>query len=159
MQECLFRLRNSTIGGSVETAEYVFSMIFYRGPCSVGKKQLLTKNKKYLKRLVSYSTRRASVILTNLRFEVAKCVYYCISCMQMRFVRTAKLSTKKYDMRFLSCFTILNAIAKNRKLEFQTPNENVSKPSRLRIKVTCRFLKGRNQDTKTTTLAQTFHKN
>ena len=70
-----------------------------------------------------------------------------------------KKKVEKCDVRFLLCFTVLNAIAKNRKIEFQTLNGNVSKPSRLPIKVTCRMSKGHSQEAKTDKLAEAFNKN
>ena len=68
-------------------------------------------------------------------------------------------ATKKRDLRFLSCFTTQNAIAQNRKQEFRTQNASVSKPSPLRIKITCRISKGRKEEAKTTKLAKTFTQN
>ena len=79
--------------------------------------------------------------------------------MQMRFSRGTKFVTKKCDLRFAFCFTIANAIAKNRKRKAQAQNANVSKPSRLCIKLTCRIRKGRNSKVKTTKLAKTFMQN
>ena len=106
-----------------------------------------------------YSPRRDSVNSTCVTFEDANCVYYCILHMQMRFLHSTKRSTKKCDVRFLLCFTALNAIAQNRKPEFYIRNANVSKPSRLRIKITCRISKGRNEEAKTAKLAETFIQN
>ena len=76
--------------------------------------------------------------------------------MQMRFLCIAKTDTEKYDVRFLLCFTALNAIAQNRTREILRRNANVSKPSRLRIKITCRMSEGRNAEAKTAKLAEAF---
>ena len=78
--------------------------------------------------------------------------------MQMRFLRMRKITTKSCDVRFVSYFAIVNANAKNRKRESEARNENVSKPLRLCIKLTCRFLRGRNPEVKTAELAETFVK-
>ena len=43
--------------------------------------------------------------------------------------------------------------------EFEAEDENVSKPLRLCMKVTCRILKGRVQKVETTELAKTFMQN
>ena len=83
------------------------------------KKRFLAENEKNTeKNIVFYSPRRDSVNSTCVTFEDANCVYYCILHMQMRFLCIAKTNTKKCDVRFLLCFTALNAIAQNRKLEF-----------------------------------------
>ena len=117
------------------------------------------KQKKCLKSIVFYRPRCDSVNSTGVTFELANCVYYCILQMQMRCLGIAKTNTKKCDVRFLLRFTILNAIAQNRKQEFRTPNANVSKPSPLRIKMTCRMSKGRNEEAKTAKLVKTFNQN
>ena len=67
-----------------------------------------------------------------------------------------KIKHEKCDVRFLLRFTIQNAIAKNGKVELQSRNENVSKPSRLCIKVTCRCWRRRMEEAKTAKIAETF---
>ena len=77
----------------------------------------------------------------------------------MRFLRSRKNTTKSCDVRFVLYFTVVNANAKNRKRESEARNENVSKPLRLCIKLTCRILKARNQEVKTAKVAETFVRN
>ena len=79
--------------------------------------------------------------------------------MQMRFPRTRETTTTSCDVRFVLYFIVVNAIPKNRKRESEARNENVSKPLRLRIKLTSRILKARNQEVKTAQVAATFVRN
>ena len=123
------------------------------------KKLDFCKNGKCSNSIVFYSPRCDSVNSTRVTFESAYRVYYCILQVQMRFLGSAKTKTKKRGVRFLLCFTALNAIAQNRKQEFRAPNASVSKPSPLRIKITCRISKGRNEEAKTSKLAETFAQN
>ena len=70
-----------------------------------------------------------------------------------------KITTKSCDVRFVSYFAIVNANAKDRKLNFEARNGNVSKPPRLCIKLTCRILRVRNHKVKTTKVAEIFVRN
>ena len=79
--------------------------------------------------------------------------------MQIGFVRMRKITTKSGDVCFVVYLTVVNANAKNGKRESEAQNENVSKPLRLCIKLTCRFWRGRNQEVKTAKLAKTFVRN
>ena len=75
---------------------------------------------------------------------------------KMRSFSGAKMCAKRCGLRSLSRFTIRNAIAENRNRRIEAQNGNVSKPSPLSMKVTCRISKGRNEAAKTSKIAQTF---
>ena len=84
------------------------------------------------------------------------CVYYCVLHMQMRFLRNAKISARICKLRFVLCFTYVNAIAKNSQIRNKHQNENVSKPLHLCIKLACRFLKAQTWNMKIVELAEAF---
>ena len=74
----------------------------------------------------------------------------------MRFRRLANLKAKNCKLRFVLCFTYVNAIAKNSQIRNKHQNENVSKPLHLCIKLACRFLKAQTWNMKVMELAETF---
>ena len=136
-----------------------FPLCFIDVPSVWAKSKSEAKQKKLLKSIVFYRPRRDSGKRARVTLELGNCVYYCNLHMQMRCRCVAKTNRKKCDVQFLLCFSILNAMPQNRKHEFSTRNVDVSKPSRLCIKITCRMQKRRNEESKTGKLAETFNQN
>ena len=125
-------------------------------PANHAKALTLQKLRKRRKGIVFYSSRRDSAIPKSAPSEAPKCRNHCILGAQMRFCSGAKMCTKRCGVRSLSRFTIRNAIAENRNRRIEAQNGNVSKPSALSMKVTCRMSKGRNEAAKTGKIAETF---
>ena len=123
------------------------------------KRQCLANPRKCLKRIVFYIGCYRSVFSKTARFEKRKCVYPCILQVQMRFLCDGKISRKSCDARFPLYFTGTIAIAENRKVEISHRKANVSKPSPLPMKVTCRMSTRRSPEAKTAKLAETFTRN
>ena len=74
----------------------------------------------------------------------------------MRFLRHAKISARICKLRFVLCFTYVNAIAKNSQSKNKQQNVNVSKPLHLCIKLACRFLKAHSWNMTIVELAEAF---
>ena len=131
-------------------------LCFIGVPAIEGKTPNPEKIGKHYKSVVFYSPRRDAAIQESAPSEAPKCRNHCILGAQMRFCSGAKMCTKRCGLRSLSQFTIRNAIAENRNRRIEAQNGNVSKPSPLSMKVTCRMSKGRNEAAKTGKIAETF---
>ena len=74
----------------------------------------------------------------------------------MRILCNAKISAIICKLRFVLCFTYVNAIAKNPQIRNKQHNVNVSKPLHLCIKLACRFLKAHSWNMTIVELAEAF---
>ena len=131
-------------------------LCFIGVPAIEGKTSNPAKIGKHEKSVVFYSPRRDSAIPKSAPSEAPKCRNHYILQVQMRFFSGAKMYAKRCGLRSLSRFAIRNAIAENRNRRIEAQNGNVSKPSPLSMKVTCRISKGRNEAAKTGKTAETF---